>query len=225
MDPVPSQRRSHRPFGKQAGNRRIAHIQPAGEGSEGRQHHPHPVRDETGSAHATPMGGDPGRRVQVAGDLARLIARLRLVHQPQRAQRQGLDHRAGQAGQVLAEGQPVVIALQPDPVAGGGQPVQTGPVVRGHATDGAGIVETVTQQHHPCRVEGRDLDLQPRQGGGAVIGRQHLAAGGIGRALLQMQIGGDQGVVGDHPQRARRPQHTGFAHNTHAQAAARMAGG
>ena len=44
--------------------------------------------------------------------------------------------------------------------------------------------------------------LKPVQRRPAVVGRQHLAAGGEGRALLQMQVGGDQGPVLDHPQGA-----------------------
>ncbi len=104
--------------------------------------------------------------MQVARHLARLIACLRLVHQPQGAKVQGLDDRAGQAIEIRAQGLTVVIALQPQPVAAEGQPLQRLAVAVGHTRDGAAVMEAVAEQDDAAGVHLGDLGLQPGEGGG-----------------------------------------------------------
>ena len=70
MHLITAQHRRHRGLGKQAGDRRIAHVQAAGEGAEGRQDGAAAVGDEAGSAHAPAIGGDPGGWVK--GNRSRL---------------------------------------------------------------------------------------------------------------------------------------------------------
>ena len=55
----------------------------------------------------------------------------------------------------------------------------------------------------PRRIQRGDLGGQPRQGLGRVVGRQQLAARGVGRALLQVQVGDHQGAA--RPPATARP--------------------
>ena len=51
------------------------------------------------------------------------------------------------------------------------------------------VVKAVAEEDQRGGVQGRHLRFQPGQGLPGVVGRQHLAAGGVGRALLEVQVG------------------------------------
>ncbi len=64
---------------------------------------------------------------------------------------------------------------------------------------GFAIVEGVAQQDHNRGGQRLDLGGQALERLAGVVGRQHLAAGGIGAALLQVQVGDHQGALGRQP--------------------------
>ena len=114
-----------------------------------------------------------------------------------------------------------MISLDPDqrPAAGEGQ--QAGAVIVGQAILGRRIVEGIAQQNDSPRGQPVDLAFQAIEGFAGVVGRQHLPSPGIGRALLEVQIGDHQGLIGDQPQRAARPTYDLHVGQTKADAAIR----
>ena len=176
----------------------MQHVQPAREGAHGRHHQPRAIGRKTAPAHRTPAPGDLGDRVKVARHLARLAGRL--MPEDQRAEAQHL----GSAPAEMGRGIGIVVALDPDPVMRAGQRPDTLGIDRRQARFRAAVMETVAERNNCFGLQGRTEFLDPRQRGGGVIGRQHLAGGGVVRALFQMQVGDDEHALRVPPERALR---------------------
>ena len=137
--------------------------------------------------------------MEVAGDLG-LGARQRLVAQGERSELHLLEHLAADAlGQ-----DPVVVARHPDPVAAALHARQRRPLLVAETLRAADVVEAVAQGDHRAgavslhRVRERDQRLA------GVVGRQHHAAPGEGRALLEMEVGHQQRIVRGQDHRPRQ---------------------
>ncbi|MNL34924.1 hypothetical protein D3C87_1569220 [compost metagenome] len=89
-----------------------------------------------------------------------------------------------------------MIAGEPEAVHGLGDGVEPHPVRGGEPGRGLGPVEAVPQGDEPPRTGTPQIGFEPRQRHGGVIGRQHLAAAGKARHLLEMQVGDKQGLPG-----------------------------
>ena len=169
----------------------VAHIQPAGEGAEGRHHHALTVGGKAAARDCATAMRHARDRVQMAGDLARNAARQ--MAEGQRADRQFGDKAAADIG----GGFGIVIAGDPDPVAAALQGVQGAAVAVGKPRRTAAVMETVAQRHDDARRVVRDQPGEARQCGGAVVRRQQLPARGIARTLFQMHVGdGEQTLLG-----------------------------
>ena len=190
--PFAEHMRGERQRRKQRGDGAVAHIEPAGIGAEGRHDQPPAVAGETTPPQRAAALHDAGQRMQMSGDLAiaRLERRLmrRLVAKRQPAKRQPVGETAADIVGRIG----IVIAGKPDPVAAALQGHQRAAAVVGHARRTTAVVKAVAQRHDKARRIALDQPRQPRQGRRRIVGRQQHAAGGIGRTLLQMQIGGDE---------------------------------
>ena len=127
----------------------------------------------------------------VAGDLADLRPPERLVAQGQAGDRKLVGDVSRQGARPVG----VMVADHPDQSRRAGQGPQGLGVVAGQAILRLAIMEGVAQQDHGVGQGRHHLGLQAAQGLAGVVGRQHLAAHGVGRALLQVQVGDDEGPL------------------------------
>ena len=140
--------------------------------------------------------------MQVAGNLAGLSAGLGFVAEDQAGDRDLFSNLAWQSGAEGDQTLVIVVAHGPDQLASPPEHGDALGVVGGEAGDGAGVVKAVAQQNHGAGVQGGDLRVQPIQRGSGVVGGQELAARGVARPLLQMQIAGHQHSFGLDPEGA-----------------------
>ncbi len=124
------------------------------------------------------------------GDLERLGA-AGLVPQAERSQAESLSRHARQI--VRQDG--IVIAAQPNPVAGLGQTVDAVAVIGAETAAGGDVVKAVAQRDDPLGpVPGNGAGQHGKARGG-VVGRQVHAAGSETRSLLEMQVRHQQRLI------------------------------
>ncbi len=145
------------------------------------------------------MEGDARGGMQMARDLVRDGAGRRLMPEGEPADRDLAENRAAEAH--VDHG--VVVAGQPEPFAILLQDGERPAVDGAHAVGRAAIMEAVAKAEHGrgrIRIEGCGEALERRR---RVVGGQHEPACGEGGALLQMQVGDDQDVLGRPVERTR----------------------
>jgi hypothetical protein len=105
----------------------------------------------------------------------------------------------------------IVIALDPNPVHQTRQRREARDLFGVEPIAGAVVVKRVTQRHDAFGVKSCDQRRDAFQGGAGIVGRQELAAAGVRRAFLEMQIGQHKRLLVRPPHRAGRFQAQRFA--------------